>query len=632
MKCPNCGKWNQASLPHCIYCGQELPTEGAYGPGGVPAWQLQLEDKVRAKSYIRVDEDGEAETTVDPRDRLAGEMAELKTRKLAGEERQRRLREETAKRGLAPSGRTVRTTSNRTTFFSAYDNPDTSLRPVAPELVEESDVAPNARRVVPPKYRTAYSVQPDDAVYGHGDTRRIVNIQRPEEEEPIYDGYHDTSAYLPAYANQDEYENSLRIRSLGKVRKPRRYGARRLLRFLAIVGCLALAGWLIVSVVLPQLQNAQQEEKPQATVTSTIRDDLAAHTITIPGEDGQRITIRELRTSAIVTGGVATFDIKDHVWYDEYEENIQETMPVTLTPYVTTDSGKQEPLEAIHYEIDIPLSPIDLSTPDGQYKAVSTAMYNIVFYVREGSSVTINGEDYSDLVNTEDGKVSYNATVQPIGDNHFDIVVRSQYCRENTMRVTLFREEQDIPLDLASDIGSTNSTGEMTVRGTTLPGAIVKVLSPYRDLNITHMETDGSFEFTAKFEHIGNNTITITVDYPGKQTTRVDHIVYYVPNIDIYSRKAWDIQTQYTDLMDNLNIRKANSQIYVCKGKILSIDTTKPQRAFMNVGTDENPIVIYVENSTKTTWEAGTYYRLYADAYGMYDSKPWLIARYTYKN
>ena len=84
--------------------------------------------------------------------------------------------------------------------------------------------------------------------------------------------------------------------------------------------------------------------------------------------------------------------------------------------------------------------------------------------------------------------------------------------------------------------------------------------------------------------------------------------------------------------MDNLNIRKANSQIYVCKGKILSIDTTKPQRAFMNVGTDENPIVIYVENSTKTTWEAGAYYRLYADAYGMYDSKPWLIARYTYKD
>ena len=34
----------------------------------------------------------------------------------------------------------------------------------------------------------------------------------------------------------------------------------------------------------------------------------------------RRITIRELRTSAIVTGGIATFDILDHVWYDNYED------------------------------------------------------------------------------------------------------------------------------------------------------------------------------------------------------------------------------------------------------------------------------------------------------------------------
>jgi len=107
-------------------------------------------------------------------------------------------------------------------------------------------------------------------------------------------------------------------------------------------------------------------------------------------------------------------------------------------------------------------------------------------------------------------------------------------------------------------------------------------------------------------------------------------VVYYVPNIDIYSRKAWDISTQYTDLMDNMPLRKANSQIYVCKGIITSIDTTKPQRAYMNIGTEESPKMIYVENSSKTTWEAEKYYRLYADAYGMYDSIPWLIARYTY--
>lgn len=632
MKCPNCGKWNQASLPHCIYCGQELPND-AYGPQGVPAWQLELEDRDRKNTYVRVDETGEQETTNDPRDTLASEMADLKSRKIMGEQKQRMLREEAARRGMAPSGRSVRTTSNRGTFFSAYDDPDTALRPVAPELVEEGEVAPDARRVVPVKYRTTYSSsQPEDEVYGYGNTRRIVNIQHPDESETVYDGYHDTSAYLPSFANQDEYENSMRLKNAALSRKPRRHSGRRILRFLVLLGMLGVAGWLAVAFVIPMLTADQNVDERTAVVIPTIRDDMAAHTVTIPGEDGQRITIRELRTSAIVTGGVATFDILDHVWYDNYEDYLQDTMTVTLTPYVITDSGKQQALEPIHYEIDIPLSPIELSTPDSPYQVVSTALYNIVFYVREGSTVTINGEDYSDLVNTEGGKVSYNATVQPIGENNFEIRVRSQYCRENTLTVTLYREKQEIPLDLASDIASTNDDGFMTVRGTTLPGAVVKVLSPYSDLDITNTAVDGSFSFVAKFDKIGVNTIIITADYPGKATTRVEHNVTYVPNVDIYSRKAWSMKDMYTDYMDNLSTRVANQQIYICqKAIVTSIETTKPQRAFVNVGTEESPMLVYVENGSRTTWEVGKCYDLYGDAYGMYDSKPWLIVRYTYE-
>ena len=502
-----------------------------------------------------------------------------------------------------------------------------------PELVEEGEVAPDARRVVPVKYRTTYSSsQPEDEVYGYGNTRRIVNIQHPDESETVYDGYHDTSAYLPSFANQDEYENSMRLKNAALSRKPRRHSGRRILRFLVLLGMLGVAGWLAVAFVIPMLTADQNVDERTAVVIPTIRDDMAAHTVTIPGEDGQRITIRELRTSAIVTGGVATFDILDHVWYDNYEDYLQDTMTVTLTPYVITDSGKQQALEPIHYEIDIPLSPIELSTPDSPYQVVSTALYNIVFYVREGSTVTINGEDYSDLVNTEGGKVSYNATVQPIGENNFEIRVRSQYCRENTLTVTLYREKQEIPLDLASDIASTNDDGFMTVRGTTLPGAVVKVLSPYSDLDITNTAVDGSFSFVAKFDKIGVNTIIITADYPGKATTRVEHNVTYVPNVDIYSRKAWSMKDMYTNYMDNLSTRVANQQIYICqKAIVTSIETTKPQRAFVNVGTEESPMLVYVENGSRTTWEVGKCYDLYGDAYGMYDSKPWLIVRYTYE-
>lgn len=634
MKCPNCGKWNQATMPRCVYCGEELPDD-AYGMSGVPAWQLELQDREKAKSYIRVDEYGQTETSEDPRDSLAAEMADLKSRKLMGEEKQRLLREEAARRGMAPSGLSVRTTSNRGTFFSAYDdNPDATLRPVAPELIEDGEIDPNARRVYPAKYRTTHSSSSEDEVYGYGNTRRLVNVQKPDEDDPVYDGYHDTSAYLPAHSNPDEIENSMRMRMRGTIptHKPRKPSGRRVFNAFLIIACIAMFSYIAVTAIIPALFPKAEEVKAVATVTPTIRDDLAAHTITVPGEDGQRITIRELRTSAIVTGGFATFDVMDHIWYDDYENYVEETMTVTLTPLLITDAGKQQALDQINYDIDIPLSPIELVTPDGPYQVVSTAMYNIIINVREGSTVLINGDDYSDLVNTEGGKVNYNATVQPIGENNFEIVVRSQYCRENSMTVTLFREKQEIPLDLASDIASSSSdeSATMTVKATTIPGAVVKVLSPYTDLDITNTASDGTFSFKAVFDKIGDNTIIITADYPGKQTTTVEHIVYYVPNIDIYSRKAWSISEQYTDLMDNLETRKSRSQIYVCIGEITSIETTKPQRAFMNVGTLESPLVIYVENSSKTTWVEGQTYRLYGDAFGMYSSKPWIVVRYTY--
>ena len=613
MKCPECGKWNQASNPHCRYCGAALEPEG-----DAPAWQKQLDDKAKPKAYIRVDETGFAEATEDARDTLAGEMADLKRRKLSGESRRREWQEQAANQSYRSRSR-VRTTTNQQSFFQLPQEEEGNGEP--PERGETFQVPPLEQQ---PRYRTTYE---REDLYGYGTGRRIVSTQMPEESEAIYDGYHDTSWYEPYNGTRKQPV------SHGVKRKMPRSGnhsgtVRAVLLTVLIMSLLGVALYLVWTG-----RTESQETTAKASVMMTIdENDLTAHTITIPGEDGQRITIRELRTSAIVTGGVATFVIPDHLWYDDSEDFLQETMRVTLSPYLVGDNGKQTALDQIQYDIDIPLSTISLESPSSLYQVVSTTLYNIIFYVQEGSSVTINGEDYSDLVGASGGKVSYNASVQPVGENVIEIKVRSQYCRENTMVITLYREVQDIPLDLASDIATStsNATGTITVRGTTLPGAVVKVLSPYTDLDITNTAVDGSFSFVAKLEEIGYNTIIITADYPGKQTTRVEHSVYYVPNIDVYSRKAWDIVSQYTDLMDNLETRRDNHQIYVCQGVITSNDTTKPQRSFLNVGTEEDPIVVYVENSSKTTWQVGETYKLYGDVYGMYDSKPWLIVRYTY--
>ncbi len=634
MKCPECGKWNASSMPHCRYCGAPLEPEDGLSPAAPPDWQSQLKDT--PSSYILVDDSGEAETARDSRDVLAGEMVDLRKRKREGEQHQKKLRTESAVRGYAPSGRTVRTTSNRGTFFSSMpDDPVETTRPTDEGPAEEEETEP-PRDTWPDRDtgrrtgRQQVSRTRERNVNRFDSARRIPTLGESYREPQIYDGFQDTSEYIPEYQRTDEYEHRVAMRG-SKGSAPRRVGARRVLLTMLIVSVALVGVWLAVTVVLPMVNAGNVSKRGAATVTPTIRDDLAAHTITIPGTDGERISIRELRTSAIVTGGVATFDILDHIWYDDYEDYLQDTMAVSLSPYLITDSGKQVPLDPIIYDIDIPLSPIDLVTPDSPYKVVSTAMYTIVFYVNEGSTITVNGTDYSDLVNTEGGKVSYNATVQPVGENVFNISVRSQYCRENSVTVTLYREKQEIPLDLSSDIGNRSYDSVMTIRATTLPGAVVNVLSPHSDLDITNTATDGSFTFKALFQEIGDNTIVITADYPGKKQTRVEYAVYYVPSVNVYSRKAWDIVTQYNDLVDNIEMRKSQSQIYLCTGTIVSVETTKPQRAFLECTTKDGTVTVYVENSTQTNWVEGQKYRLYADAYGLYSGVPWLIARYTYK-
>ena len=40
--------------------------------------------------------------------------------------------------------------------------------------------------------------------------------------------------------------------------------------------------------------------------------------------------------------------------------------------------------------------------------------------------------------------------------------------------------------------------------------------------------------------------------------------------------------------------------------------------------------LVLLENMSSDTWVVGERYRIYADAYGVYDGKPRLVGRYTY--
>ena len=173
----------------------------------------------------------------------------------------------------------------------------------------------------------------------------------------------------------------------------------------------------------------------------------------------------------------------------------------------------------------------------------------------------------------------------------------------------------------------------MLVSATTLPGANIDVITPHSDLNITELATTGKFSFNAVFDKIGNNTISIVATYPDKKPSQVDHVVYYVPTQDEYTPKAWPLTAEgYAELLSNITVRAARSQIYVVKGVVQYSISDKPQIVVINSSEDDKSQPVVLENYSKTKWEVGKYYRIYADAASTYGGMPLLNARYTYEH
>ena len=526
MKCPACGYWNRASYPHCFRCGEPLKAIDRM-TSALPAEELQKTAPLPSDlpTEIRFDEEGNERVAADLRDRLAAEMLSLHERKKRGEAKQQKLRERGAERGFAPTQRQLTYSSRRSRLFSS---PEAARRRRA--ALEETEVSID------------------------------------------YDGYTETPTYQSISEDFATYSQSLvKARQSGVIPLPKTgkrgglVGRRRLIPVLALALLLAAGGIALYQFVISPWLAARVPVKPeeeQVHISASILDDMAAHTIDIPAPEGAQIYIKELRKSFVATGGYASIQVADYVWYELEERLVNPTMDVTLTPYIRTSTGEQKQMEPVHYTIDIPLSPITLISPDVTWLEVSTPIYNIRFHVMQNSKVFINGEDYSSYVNTQSGYISYNAAIQPIGDNNINIVVRSQYYRENSVNLVIHRAVQDIPLDLASTLDDESSRPTMTITATTRAGATVTVLSPHRKLDTSRLASTGAFSFEAIFSKIGTNTVEIRADFPDKNPTVIRHLLSAAA--DRLTKKAWALDDWgYPDLLANINARVANTDLCV---------------------------------------------------------------------
>ncbi|MBP3655304.1 MAG: hypothetical protein J6K32_01255 [Clostridia bacterium] len=664
MKCPHCGAWNQAYLPRCNKCGTPLEENNGQKTA---SWEEAMHKKKPSLQVLQF-EPGEKDVFIPEDDRLydpdnvdraelRDELEELEARRELGEQRKAQMIRERAEhvRRSIREAEIIRPVQSGSSPEREGDSVVITRRQKARQEQyirrsrdEEGNPITDEEHGYfgDPAYEQPLVYADDDK-----DAPYYYDGFTPESDDPVDHG--DMPRRIPSRAVREDISES----HSSSRRKKNRIMKLITSILLIVAACAVIAGVAIFGTwkfVNDQNMQVRKENETRVELTKTeveVDGQLhPAHTITIYGRENATIFFKEMQSSYVIADGRVTVTVPDYMWYDTESSTFAkavetDTMDVTVTPFIRySQEGDQYELDPITFTIDVKLSPIYLLNPATIYADVGVSIYEVRLNVEKGSTVVIDGTNVSTLIR-ETGNVSKNVQVLPVGDNIISISVKSKYCRENKMEVTLHREAQDIPLELAAtvlvewnyepisqekyDAASDEDRAKMqipSISGTTLPGADITVEFPHRKLEVD--KETGKFSFVPLFSQLGDNEVVIRASIEGKNDSVITHTVYYMPNADLYTRRAWDLDSQYNDLINYISMRKGT--IYVATGTIQRVISSAPQMAIMNIGSDTFEKLVMLENSSKTTWEVGTKYRIYGDAYGLYNNMPRLTVRYTY--
>ncbi len=407
------------------------------------------------------------------------------------------------------------------------------------------------------------------------------------------------------------------------------------------VGMIALLAWgaskgyqAIVSLISDQRiatlpTPALDPSLPTPSISTDTVNGNVIHTITFTGKDDDFIYIPEIPSgkNTRIIGQIAKFEIPDSIWIEAQTSELNEFIDVTLNPKLIKADGTEKQLPPVQYVVEVPLSKLDMINPTEERVETYTSNYQVQFKVDVGSSVTIGGDDFNDLVNA-DGVVTRVLHVDPVGDNFIEITAQARGHRKKTIVLNIYRPHMDIELELDPSTPETSNSQTMRITGHTEIGAAVKVESDISG-SLELEKATGSFLFNAKLTRYGINTIIIRASMSGKEDSVIKHNVYYKPNLDEYSRKAQSLVQNIKELRANPSRRIGI--IYVFDGQVEEIaNAEKPMSILFDASTKSQEIKVWLEYEGDKKWELGRKMRVYADCIGEKDGLPLLAARFIY--
>ena len=407
--------------------------------------------------------------------------------------------------------------------------------------------------------------------------------------------------------------------------QPRAFWDRRGVRAALFVVC-AIAAVFIVGFGIYKLYFWMQDyqitrlytrgERTPVVSEVTLEDGRAAHAISFFAEDGDQIFIPELERSTVVAGHVARVEIADSDWFSGGISDDIESAEVNLSPVLIEENGARTQLPTVSLSVAPPSSPIEVISPAEDGLTVFTSIYPLEVQVVPGSTVLVNGEDVTDVVD-RNGLLSANVNVYPIGDNVITILARTPNHLESRRDVTIYRAQLEIEIELDTSVQTETDTRQMLVSGTCEPGAYIEVDSPYVEESLyINMET-GDFEFLTDLELIGENVVRFRAVKDGRADAEIHFNVNYRPTLANYSIAAWDLGENYDQL--RLLYAQWTGRVFLCEGEVIDVFTEdEEQYIVMDTSGDRQDLVVLINESNTGTPIIGREYSAYAHVEGRY--------------
>lgn len=328
-----------------------------------------------------------------------------------------------------------------------------------------------------------------------------------------------------------------------------------------------------------------------------------------------------------VVNGKAEIVIRDtELFAMETSSSGQQEVDIALSIFVFADG--YDSLEGkVELNIPTPYAPLRVIQPVNNEALVDSSKYNLVLEVTPGSTVIVDDNDYSHLVDGK-GQVTIQLSVPGEPENRYSIKVSTKGYADNLQEVVLKRTQMEFPLAIDQSIPIKTTEEWVEITGITDPGAVLSSNLEFQSQPVIDPET-GKFSVFVKAPRYGHIPFVLTASLTGKQDSVLNAVIDRSITEAEYTSTAWAYD--YEQMITHPNLHRG--QHYAFKGIIKEVLISGDKNIFIvNIAAeDAAEQLIHVEYWGTFTFKQGESLRIFGNHWGSENNLPRILARYLYR-